>query len=248
MKAYTRGERCLMQLLTESLDDPQAASCGQCSVCLGQTPDGLGLPASAELMQMVAATLRTDSTVLEPRKIWPGGEFGTRGKIPAGLLAEPGRVLVHADAPEWSGVIAAAVTGEPEAIEVLTQAVVSTLARWRDEWVARPEIAVSLQLTGTPNPVRPVTERIATIGRLQQAAMPAVVGMAPGRDSSGGEEATYWRDAISTDDSLRDMVNGRCVLLVADSTSTRWPITVAAAHLRKAGARAVLPLLIHQPA
>ena len=78
--------------------------------------------------------------------------------------------------------------------------------------------------------------------------MPAVVGMAPGRDSSGGEEAAYWRDAISTDDSLQDMVNGRCVLLVADSTSTRWPITVAAAHLRKAGARAVLPLLIHQPA
>lgn len=248
MKAYTRGERCLMQLLTESLDDPQAASCGRCSVCLGQTPDGLGLPAAADLMRTVAATLRADSTVLEPRKMWPGGEFGTRGKIPADLLAEPGRVLVHADAPEWSGVITAAGAGEPEAIEALAQASVSTLARWRDEWVARPEIAVSLQLTGTPNPVRPVTDQIATVGRLQHAVMPVAAGRAPGRDSSGGEEAAYWRDVISTDDSLRDAVHGRCVLLVADSTSTRWPVTVAAAHLRKAGARVVLPLLIHHPA
>ncbi|MBA0048302.1 DEAD/DEAH box helicase [Mycobacteroides sp. LB1] len=248
MKAYTRGERCLMQLLTESLDDPQAASCGRCSVCLGRTPDGLGLPVPAELMQSVAATLRTNSTVLEPRKMWPGGEFGTRGKIPVDLLAEPGRVLVHADAAEWSGVITAAVADEPEAIEALAQAAVSTLARWRDEWVARPEIAVSLQLTGASNPVQPVTDRIATVGRLRQAVMPVAAGKAPNRDSSGGEEAAYWRDAIGVDDSLRDAIRGRCVLLVADSTSTRWPVTVAAAHLRQAGAQAVLPLLIHHPA
>ncbi|MEU9807896.1 DEAD/DEAH box helicase [Mycobacterium sp. NPDC050853] len=248
MKAYTRGERCLMQLLTESLDDPQAASCGRCSVCLGRTPDGLGLPVPAELMQSVAATLRTNSTVLEPRKMWPGGEFGTRGKIPVDLLAKPGRVLVHADAAEWSGVITAAVADEPEAIEALAQAAVSTLARWRDEWVARPEIAVSLQLTGASNPVQPVTDRIATVGRLRQAVMPVAAGKAPNRDSSGGEEAAYWRDAIGVDDSLRDAIRGRCVLLVADSTSTRWPVTVAAAHLRQAGAQAVLPLLIHHPA
>ncbi|MUM18525.1 ATP-dependent DNA helicase RecQ [Mycobacterium sp. CBMA271] len=248
MKAYTRSERCLMQLLTESLDDPQAASCGRCSVCLGQTPDGLGLHAPAELMQKVATALRTNSTMLETRKMWPGGEFGARGKIPADLLAETGRVLVHADAPEWSGVITAADAGDPQAIEALTQAAVSTLARWRDEWVARPEIAVSLQLTGTPNPVQPVTDQIATIGRLRQAAMPVAAGTAPDRNSSGAAEAAHWRDAIGMDDSLREMIKGRCVLLVIDSTSTRWPVTVAAAHLRKAGARAVLPLLIHHPA
>ncbi|WP_078292484.1 hypothetical protein [Mycobacterium sp. D16R24] len=138
----------------------------------------------------------------------------------------------------------AAATGEPEAIETLAQAAVSTLARWRNEWIARPEIAVSLQLTG----MRPVTDRIATVGHLHHAVMPAVAGTAPGRNSSGGEEATHWRNAISTDNSLRDMITGRCVLLVTDSTPTRWPITVAAAHLRKAGARTVLPLLIHHPA
>jgi ATP-dependent DNA helicase RecQ len=43
-------------------------------------------------------------------------------------------------------------------------------------------------------------------------------------------------------------VSGRTVLLVADVTSTGWPVTVAAAHLRDAGAKAVLPLVIHRPA
>lgn len=248
MKAYTRSERCLMQLLTESLDDPQAAPCGRCSVCLGQVPDGLGAPAPAELMQTVAATLRADSTVLEARKMWPGGDFGTRGRIPAELMAEPGRVLVHADAPEWSGVIPAATAGDLQAIETLAQAAISTLIRWRDQWVARPQIAVSLQLTATPDPVQPVTDRIASVGRLRQARIPVVAGAAPDRDSSGGEEAAYWREAIGVDASLREMINGQCVLLVTDSTSTRWPVTVAAAHLRRAGARAVLPLLIHHPA
>ena len=42
------------------------------------------------------------------------------------------------------------------------------------------------------------------------------------------------------------MVAGRAVLLVVDATSSLWPITVAAAHLRRAGARAVLPLLLHR--
>ena len=41
MRAYTRGERCLMQLLQESLDDPTAEPCGRCSVCPGGLPPPL---------------------------------------------------------------------------------------------------------------------------------------------------------------------------------------------------------------
>jgi ATP-dependent DNA helicase RecQ len=36
------------------------------------------------------------------------------------------------------------------------------------------------------------------------------------------------------------------VLLVVDATSTMWPVTVAAALLRRAGAAAVLPLVLHR--
>ncbi len=40
MRSYTRGDRCLMELLQEALDDPHAESCGRCSVCRGGPAGG----------------------------------------------------------------------------------------------------------------------------------------------------------------------------------------------------------------
>ena len=42
------------------------------------------------------------------------------------------------------------------------------------------------------------------------------------------------------------VVNAGTVLLVVDASSSLWPVTVASAALRRAGARAVLPLLLHR--
>ena len=47
MRAYTRGQSCLMQLLQESLDDTSAQKCGRCSVCLGQPARAAARPARA---------------------------------------------------------------------------------------------------------------------------------------------------------------------------------------------------------
>ena len=44
----------------------------------------------------------------------------------------------------------------------------------------------------------------------------------------------------------KSAIDATTVLLVADATSSQWPITVAAAKLREAGAAYVLPLLIHK--
>ena len=49
----------------------------------------------------MTALLRGQVHVLEPRKMWPGGAFGARGRIPAEEAHDVGRTLVFADAPEW---------------------------------------------------------------------------------------------------------------------------------------------------
>ena len=118
MRRYVRAEACLMQLLQEALDDPTAERCGRCSVCLGALPGNLAAAPSVETAARVAAVLRGETHVLEPRKMWPGGEFGARGRIPAELMAEPGRVLVFADAPEWRELLAEAGRG-PAPAEIL---------------------------------------------------------------------------------------------------------------------------------
>ena len=98
MRSYVRGERCLMQLLTASLDDPLTQPCGRCSVCLAGATEWTA-SVDDETVRTVTRALRGASTVLEPRKMWPGGAFGRRGRIPPDEMAQPGRVLAHADAP-----------------------------------------------------------------------------------------------------------------------------------------------------
>ncbi len=55
----------------------------------------------------MTALLRGQVHVLEPRKMWPGGAFGSRGRIPAEEAHDEGRTLVFADAPEWRETVAA---------------------------------------------------------------------------------------------------------------------------------------------
>lgn len=80
MRSYVRGERCLMQLLTASLDDPLTQPCGRCSVCLAGATEWTA-SVDDETVRTVTRALRGASTVLEPRKMWPGGAFGRRGRI-----------------------------------------------------------------------------------------------------------------------------------------------------------------------
>ncbi len=241
MRDYTRGRRCLMQLLQESLDDPSAEPCGRCSVCLDRLPEPLGAEPSVETVQRIATTLRAQSHELEPRKMWPSG-FRLRGRIAAGVAADPGRVLVHADAPEWRTQVAAAESGDREAVDHLAAACVELMTRWRTSWVDRPETVVSLGVSGLAAAVEPIADHIATVGRLGRSSM-AVEGRPTG-DLAGPAEAAHWDQSLSV--STPQEVDGRCVLLVVDRTASQWPVTVAAAKLREAGASRVLPLLVHR--
>ena len=245
MRAYIRGERCLMELLQASLDDPHAEPCGRCSVCRGGLPEALAGEPATETVQAVTRLLRGQVHLLEPRKMWPGGAFGTRGRIPPDDAHEVGRTLVHADAPEWRQAVAEIFGRDAPAPDEVREACVRLLAGWRDSWSQRPEIVVDLPAAGFPVMTASVADHVAERGRLERAPMPAPARVPDLRELSSAEEAAFWRDALSPD-TLPGSVTGRAVLLVVDATSSLWPVTVAAAALRRAGATAVLPLLIHR--
>jgi ATP-dependent DNA helicase RecQ len=244
MRAYTRAQGCLMQLLQESLDDPTAAPCGRCSACRRTLPAPLEPEPRPETARTIATGLRAGAHLLEPRKMWPGGEFGARGRIPAHLMAETGRVLVHADAPEWADTIGAAAAGDEAATDEVARACVGVLGRWRSQWSARPEVVVALGCGGGGPLAERVADHLAAVGRLDRAAVDVAAGAPPGRDVPSDREAAHWRDALAVPDG--GAISGRVVLLVVDATATQWPVTVTAAKLREAGATAVLPLLLHR--
>ena len=94
MLAYQATDGCRMEYLRQQLDDPAAAPCGRCDNCTG-TREGAEVP-EASAAAARERLLRPGVTV-EPRRMWPTGmkALGVEaaGKIPAELIAEPGRVL-----------------------------------------------------------------------------------------------------------------------------------------------------------
>ncbi len=246
MRAYTRGDRCLMQLLQESLDDPSAAPCGRCSVCTGSLPPPLEAAPALEVARAVSTALRRETYVLEPRKMWPGGAFGSRGRIPPGQMADPGRALVFADAPEWRDLVRATFARDAPATDELATATVDLLRGWSATWSERPEVVVALPAAGFPRLTASVADHLAAVGRLDRAELELAGVPAASADVTSAAEATAWRDAIAVPPDAEAAITGRVVLLVVDASSTQWPITVAASVLREAGASRVLPLLLHR--
>jgi ATP-dependent DNA helicase RecQ len=248
MRSYTRGERCLMELLQAALDDPHASACGRCSVCRGQLPEGFSPRPEAGTVQAITTLLRGQQHRLEPRKMWPGGAFGSRGRIPPGELPAEGRALVFADAPEWRESVAAMFAGDDVAPPDVLDACVRLLATWRSSWPARPEVVVDLPAAGFPLLTSSVADHLVERGRLERAGSLLAADATPPRDLrelSSADEAALWRDRLDPGRLGAD-VGGRAVLLVVDASSSLWPLTVAAAALRRAGASVVLPLLLHR--
>jgi ATP-dependent DNA helicase RecQ len=245
MRAYVRGERCLMELLQTSLDDPAAEPCGRCSVCRGRLPEALDGAPSAETVAAVTTLLRGQVHLLEPRKMWPGGAFGSRGRIPADEAHAVGRTLVFADAPEWRETIAALFARDAPAPPDVLDACVRVLTHWRSTWPSRPEVVVDLSATGHPVLTASVADHLASVGRLRRVTLPGPSSPPDLRDLSSSDEAAFWRDRLDAS-PVADTVAGRAVLLVVDASSSLWPVTVASAVLRRAGASAVLPLLLHR--
>lgn len=246
MRAYTRAQSCLMQLLQESLDDASAQPCGRCSVCIGRLPPPLKARPEAGTVEAVTRRLRGQVTVLEPRKMWPGGAFGTRGRIPAGLMAQTGRAIIYANAPEWRELVASAFARDSPPTQELCEAAVAALGRWRESWPSRPQVVVSLSVAGFPLMTAGLADHLAQVGHLGRASL--AVTMDPGTSDglSSAQEAALWREAICVGHDLASAVADKVVLLVVDASSSQWPITMAAAHLRQAKASTVMPLLVHR--
>jgi len=245
MRAYTRGEECLMLLLQESLDDPTASACGRCSVCIGSLPAPLRQTPSADTVRAVRRIMRQETHLLEPRKMWPGGSLG-RGRIPADRMADVGRTLVFADAPEWRALVGSTFARDAAAPEELLTACVDVLRGWRTSWRLRPDVVMTLPVAGYLLLTASVADHLARVGRLARADIEVTGGPSRGDDLSGAEEAAAWDAALDTGPGVIAAAAGRSVLLVADASSSLWPVTVAASRLRAAGASAVLPLLLHR--
>ena len=238
MRAYAHGEGCLMQFLQQALDDPDPRPCGRCSVCTGELP----APGARPQMATVDAArrfFRGQDVVVEPRKLWVARLPDRKGKI---AFMAPGRALAYADDPAWNTELATLWHADRPAPQVILDALVQVLVRWSKVW-ERPVAVVAMPSRRFPMLVASLAEHIATVGRLPMVDALAVSGPPPSVDSASWVRAN---DLLARTTLNPEVQFGGPVLLVDDTTRTRWTATVAGALLADAGATSVLPLVVHQ--
>jgi ATP-dependent DNA helicase RecQ len=252
MLDYAATAGCRMEYLRRALDDPAAAPCGRCDNCAGR-----GWPADAPEpgTRAARARLQRPGVEVEPRKMWPSGMpglgiEGANGKIPASLLAEPGRALGRLTDIGWGttlrGLLAESAADEPVTSQV-ADAVIKVLAAWG--WDERPTGVVTLPSRTRPVLIASLGETIARVGRLPYLGPLAYTspdGPGPRRHNSAQRLAALW-SALTVPEAVRDAIEGGKpgpVLLIDDRIETGWTMTVAARLLREAGASSVLPLAL----
>jgi ATP-dependent DNA helicase RecQ len=251
MLAYLRSERCRMRFLAESLDDPAAADCGRCDVCIGPwfpstVPDDARLQARQRLEQV--------GVPVPPRVLWPSGMdrlgVSASGRIAPGEQLAEGRVLARLTDLGWGRRLADLLApGSPDApaSDALLSACVSVLRDW--PWDRRPVAVVAVPTRRRPHLVASVARHLSTVGRLAWLGPLGVAGDGPTGEPGGNSAfrlAGLW-DAFDVPAAMRAALadlGDAPVLLVDDLIDSRWTLTVAGRALRQAGAGEVLPFAL----
>ncbi len=259
MLDYEAGQECRMAFLTAQLDDPHAAPCGRCDVCVGGW-----FPTAISVDDEVVAKAGVDRVGVEvaPRALWPNGldrlgiaEGGTAvsGRIPPAERLEPGRVVARLTDLGWGGTLrdlfAPDRDGRPVDADVpegLARASLRVLKEW--DWAERPVSVAWLPSLSRPRLVESLATGIATAGRLHLLGPLELAPSAAQLDRSTNS-AFRVRDVWSRFRVPAGMADALAaqqgpVLLVDDVVESRWTLTVAGRLLRRAGAEAVLPFAL----
>ncbi len=265
MLHYIDTQECRLVFLRNQLDDPGAAPCGRCDNCAGPAwstdVDGAASAAAEE-------RISRPGVEVPGRKQWPSGmkelDVPASGKIPAGELADTGRVIGRLSDIGWGPRLRELLdptpvpddgfgpdidpeTGEPVSATDLPvpkdilDGVVRVLAGWG--WDERPVGVVGIGSRTRPHQLDHLARRISEIGRLPLLGTLVPAGERPGAHANSAQRlASVWN---AFDEPAFTLPDGP-VLLVDDMIDTGWTMTVAARLLRRAGASAVLPFALAQ--
>ena len=240
MRSYARGNGCLMEFLQTALDDPDPGPCGSCSVCTSRLPSPGRAPGS-ESVAAATQFLRGRDTIIEPRKMWPSGIEDLKGRI---LGAAEGRALTFADDPGWRDAAREVAGADVSLTDEVVGGLVDVLARWRVSWPERPVAIVPMPSHRHSLMIGDLAARLGAIGSLPVLQLLAARGGAPQAQAASGSRVSVLRQRLSLIPGC-EIPNGP-LLVVDDIYRTGWTMTVAANLLRSAGARSVMPLVVHQ--
>jgi ATP-dependent DNA helicase RecQ len=233
MAAFGVDGRCLMRVLQEELDDPDAQDCGRCSVC---TAPRFAQPPEPGLVEAAQRHLRSRPLELEVKKMAPDAA-GTMRKIPEDVRVELGWALARfGDGGWWPAIERGLRAGEFDAEVVVGLAEMLRAAGESVSWVTSvPSVRLGDVL------VR-LAERLALeLGVPYMGLVARKQDRPPQREMANAvQQAANVRGAFTV---LATPPTGTGVLL-DDRRSSGWTLAMVGGQLRRAGAERVLPLAL----
>jgi len=265
MLAYQSTDGCRMAFLRAALDDPELAAgwtCGRCDCCTGTVERAV--TADPALVDAARTAGRAVDIVLEARKQWPTGLDEPKGRIAVDHRALDGRALAQVgDAGWWEtvsdlldtwaglspggghdGPVAGPgpTAGGPGLVDdEVVRGMAGVLRRWawpggRATWVTW------IPSTRRPGLAETLARRLAEIGRMDAIDVLVRTRTAPPQSEMGNAAHAganvwgAWR--------LRAGVPAGPALVVDDTWSSGWTMTVVADLLAGAGGGPVHPLVL----
>ena len=239
MAAFGVDGRCLMRVLQEELDDPDAQDCGRCAVC---TAPRFARPPAPALVELAERHLRSKPLELEVRKMAPDAA-GTMRKIPEAVRTEPGWALARlGDGGWWPAIERGLRAGEFDDEVVIALADVLRTAgeaggeRGTVSWVTTvPSVRLG-DLT-----VRLAGRLAAELGVPYVQLVTRKEDRPPQREMANAvQQAANVRGAFAV---IGTPPGGTGVLL-DDRRSSGWTMAMVGGQLRRAGAQRIVPLAL----
>ena len=243
MEEYVNSERCLMAFLRQSLDDPHAAVCGRCAICIGKPllPDSY----SFELANKANEFLRRSDEPICPRKLWPGDALAVHdfaGRIAQNLQFQEGRALCRWGDAGWGERVKRGKQVDARFDDRLVRA---TMQLVRQRWQPHPSPTwVTCVPSLTHRRLVPdFARRLAQ--KLRLPFVPCIRKIRPTAPQklmhNSYQQAKNLAGAFAID---QQTIRSAPVLLVDDMVDSRWTFTVISALLQQAGSGPVFPLAL----
>jgi ATP-dependent DNA helicase RecQ len=232
MAAFGSGERCLMRVLQEELDDPAPGDCGRCSVC---TAPAFAGALDAALVERAGRYLRSQPIELDVKKMAPDAVTGAMKKIPADVLVEPGWALARfGDGGWWPAIERGLRSGSFE--DDLVAALAELISGSRVAWITSvPSVSLRdrLERLGLQVASAAAIPYVELVRRVEQRP--------PQREMENAvQQAANVRGAFRVVGTPPPGVGA----LLDDRRSSGWTLAMVGGQLRRAGATAVVPVAL----
>jgi len=167
--------------------------------------------------------------------MWPKG-VSRKGRIKG---CEPGRAVAFADDPGWPALIREVNSADADPSPELLAAVLAVLHAWRPP---KPAAIVALPDHAHPRRMDALAHQLSQ--QFDVPVLPALSwdGPAIGSDQASGALVGQLERQLTISSPF---AMAGPVLLLAETSRTRWALTVAATLLREVGATHVFPLVVH---